>query len=68
MNRKELMDERERLQRKLDWLGVRSNSYERMEDRIKEINTKLGHSHERYLERVGGSHRRFGRLIGQILE
>lgn len=54
MIKNDLITERDALQRKLDWLGVRSTGSDRIEDRIKEINEKLGYSHERYLKLVEG--------------
>lgn len=40
-----LKTEREALQRKLDWLGVRSTGYERIEKRIEEIDRELGQAY-----------------------
>lgn len=54
MTQIDLISERDSLQRKLDWLGLRSTGSDRLEERIKEINEKLGYSHERYLKLVGG--------------
>lgn len=38
---KELLEERERLIQRLNWLGLRSTGSERIERRIKEIEEKL---------------------------
>jgi hypothetical protein len=54
MSKNELVAERDALQRKLDWLGVRSTGSDRIENRIREINRLLGYSQERYLRRVAG--------------
>ena len=63
MTQIDLISERDSLQRKLDWLGLRSTGSDRLEERIKEINEKLGYSHERYLKLVGGRQRRSSGLV-----
>jgi len=52
MSKADLIAERDALQRKLDWLGVRSTGSDRIEKRIREINATLGYSQERYLRLV----------------
>ncbi|WP_179215780.1 hypothetical protein [Paenibacillus sp. MY03] len=42
MNQEELLEERSRLKARLDWLGVRSTGYERIENRILHIEKQLG--------------------------
>jgi hypothetical protein len=42
MNHEDLLAERARLKARLDWLGVRSTGYERIENRILHIEIQLG--------------------------
>lgn len=44
----DLAAERAELQRKLDWLGVKSTGYERIENRIREIDREIGQAHTRF--------------------
>lgn len=48
MTQIDLMSERDSLQRKLDWLGVRSTGSERIEKRIREIDREMGQAHALY--------------------
>jgi len=39
----ELREERERLKKRLDWLGVRSTGSDRIEARIRQIDAEIAH-------------------------
>lgn len=48
MNKADLITERDALQRKLEWLGVKSTGSDRIEMRIREIDREMGQSYALY--------------------